>query len=185
MAETIKRLNVIGGGLAGSEAAWQAAERGIHVRLWEMRPKQQTPAHVTDKLAELVCSNSLGSDLPDRASGLLKNELRRMNSLIMACADEARIPAGGALAVGREKFSELVTERIEGHPNIEVCREEATSIPDEPTIIASGPLTSSRLADEIAALIGEDYLYFYDALAPIVRADTINMDICFRASRYG
>jgi len=185
MAETIKRLNVIGGGLAGSEAAWQAAERGIHVRLWEMRPKQQTPAHVTDKLAELVCSNSLGSDLPDRASGLLKNELRRMNSLIMACADEARIPAGGALAVGREKFSELVTESIEGHPNIEVCREEATSIPDEPTIIASGPLTSSRLADEIAALIGEDYLYFYDALAPIVRADTINMDICFRASRYG
>ncbi|HOA25312.1 MAG TPA: methylenetetrahydrofolate--tRNA-(uracil(54)-C(5))-methyltransferase (FADH(2)-oxidizing) TrmFO [Aggregatilineales bacterium] len=185
MAETIKRLNVIGGGLAGSEAAWQAAERGIHVRLWEMRPKQQTPAHVTDKLAELVCSNSLGSDLPARASGLLKNELRRMNSLIMACADEARIPAGGALAVGREKFSELVTERIEGHPNIEVCREEATSIPDEPTIIASGPLTSSRLADEIAALIGEDYLYFYDALAPIVRADTINMDICFRASRYG
>jgi len=185
MAETIKRLNVIGGGLAGSEAAWQAAERGIHVRLWEMRPKQQTPAHVTDKLAELVCSNALGSDLPDRASGLLKNELRRMNSLIMACADEARIPAGGALAVGREKFSELVTERIEGHPNIEVCREEATSIPDEPTIIASGPLTSSRLADEIAALIGEDYLYFYDALAPIVRADTINMDICFRASRYG
>ncbi|NLH08754.1 MAG: methylenetetrahydrofolate--tRNA-(uracil(54)-C(5))-methyltransferase (FADH(2)-oxidizing) TrmFO [Chloroflexi bacterium] len=185
MAETIKRLNVIGGGLAGSEAAWQAAERGIHVRLWEMRPKQQTPAHVTDKLAELVCSNSLGSDLPDRASGLLKNELRRMNSLIMACADEARIPAGGALAVGREKFSELVTERIEGHPNIEVCREEATSIPDEPTIIASGPLTSRRLADEIAALIGEDYLYFYDALAPIVRADTINMDICFRASRYG
>src|SRR5690606_25702632 len=185
MAETIKRLNVIGGGLAGSEAAWQAAERGIHVRLWEMRPKQQTPAHVTDKLAELVCSNSLGSDLPDRASGLLKNELRRMNSLIMACADEARIPAGGALAVGREKFSELVTERIEGHPNIEVCREEATSIPDEPTIIASGPLTSSRLADEMAALIGEDYLYFYDALAPVVRADTINMDICFRASRYG
>ncbi len=185
MAKAIKRLNVIGGGLAGSEAAWQAAERGIRVRLWEMRPKQETPAHVTDKLAELVCSNSLGSDLPDRASGLLKNELRRMNSLIMACADEARVPAGGALAVGREKFSELVTERIEGHPNIEVHREEATRIPEEPTIIASGPLTSSRLADEIAALIGEDYLYFYDALAPIVRADTINMDICFRASRYG
>lgn len=178
-------LNIIGGGLAGSEAAWQAAERGIKVVLWEMRPVSTTPAHLTDKLAELVCSNSLGSDLPDRASGLLKNELRRMNSLIMACADEARVPAGGALAVGRERFSELVTARIENHPSIELRRKEATSIPEGPTIIASGPLTSNKLAEAIGELVGEDTLYFYDALAPIVRVESLNMDICFRASRYG
>jgi len=178
-------LHVIGGGLAGTEAAWQAAERGIKVTLWEMRPVKQTPAHVTDKLAELVCSNSLGSDLPDRAGGVLKTELRRMNSLIMQCADESRVPAGGALAVGRETFGDLVTHRVENHPNITLRREEATTIPDEPTIIASGPLTSNALAETIGKLIGEDYLYFYDALSPIVTAESINMDIAFRYSRYG
>ncbi|MGF1504787.1 MAG: methylenetetrahydrofolate--tRNA-(uracil(54)-C(5))-methyltransferase (FADH(2)-oxidizing) TrmFO [Anaerolineae bacterium] len=177
-------LHVIGGGLAGSEAAWQAAERGLDVTLWEMRPQRETPAHITDKLAELVCSNSLGSDLPDRAGGVLKAELRRLNSLIMAAADETRVPAGGALAVGREAFSGAVTTRIENHPRITLRREEATIIPAEQTIIATGPLTSSALAGEIGALIGEEYLYFYDALSPIVYAESINMDIAFRASRY-
>lgn len=177
-------LHVVGGGLAGSEAAWQAAEQGVHVALWEMRPERMTPAHVTHNLAELVCSNSLGSDLPDRAAGILKRELRQMGSLIMTCADEARVPAGGALAVGRERFSELVTERIEQHPNIELFRGEVTQIPDEPAIIATGPLTSNALADDIGNLIGEDYLYFYDALAPIIRADSIDMTVAFRASRY-
>jgi methylenetetrahydrofolate--tRNA-(uracil-5-)-methyltransferase len=177
-------LNVVGGGLAGSEAAWQAAERGVEVVLWEMRPERTTPAHVTDKLAELVCSNSLGSNLPDRASGLLKEELRRMDSLIMACADEAQVPAGGALAVGRERFSELVTERITRHPRITLRRKEATHIPGGPTVIASGPLTSNALAEDIGRLVGEDYLYFYDALAPIVKAESIDMSVAFRASRY-
>lgn len=177
-------LHVVGGGLAGSEAAWQAAEQGVHVALWEMRPKRMTPAHVTHNLAELVCSNSLGSDLPDRAAGILKRELRQMGSLIMTCADEVRVPAGGALAVGRESFSELVTERIEQHPNIELFRGEVTQIPDEPAIIATGPLTSNALADDIGRLIGQDYLYFYDALAPIIRADSIDMTVAFRASRY-
>ncbi len=178
-------LNVIGAGLAGSEAAWQAAERGIDVTLWEMRPGRQTPAHVTDRFAELVCSNSLGSDLPDRAGGLLKAELRRLDSLILQCADEARVPGGGALAVGREAFSELVTSRLMAHPKITVRRDEATSIPDGPVIVATGPLTSPALAQAIAALVGLDYLYFYDALAPIVAAESIDMSIAFRASRYG
>ncbi|HEC23163.1 MAG TPA: FADH(2)-oxidizing methylenetetrahydrofolate--tRNA-(uracil(54)-C(5))-methyltransferase TrmFO [Chloroflexi bacterium] len=178
-------LNVVGGGLAGSEAAWQAAERGIEVILWEMRPHRMTPAHVSDRLAELVCSNSLGSDLPDRAGGLLKAELRRLGSLILACADEARVPAGGALAVGRERFAELVTQRIEAHPRITIRREEVTRVPEGPVIIATGPLTSSALAEDIGRLVGEAYLYFYDALAPIVTRDSINMEIAFRASRYG
>ncbi len=181
----VTTLNVIGGGLAGSEAAWQAAERDIPVVLWEMRPEKTTPAHLSDKLAELVCSNSLGSDLPDRAGGLLKAELRRLNSLIMHCADQTRIPAGGALAVGREAFAGLVTERIQSHPLITLRREEATSIPDGPTIISTGPLTSAALAGDIARLIGADYLYFYDALSPIVTYESIDMSIAFRASRYG
>ncbi len=181
----VTTLNVIGGGLAGSEAAWQAAERDIPVVLWEMRPEKTTPAHLSDKLAELVCSNSLGSDLPDRAGGLLKAELRRLNSLIMHCADQTRIPAGGALAVGREAFAGLVTERIQSHPLITLRREEATSIPDGPTIISTGPLTSAALAGDIARLIGSDYLYFYDALSPIVTYESIDMSIAFRASRYG
>ena len=132
-------LHVIGGGLAGTEAAWQAAERGIKTTLYEMRPKKTTPAHVSDRLAELVCSNSLGSNLPDRASGLLKNELRRLNSLLMDCAEQAAVPAGGALAVDREAFANAVEQAIENHPNITLIREEVKTIPDEPCIIASGP----------------------------------------------
>lgn len=179
-------LIVIGGGLAGSEAAWQAARRGLSVTLYEMRPVVNTPAHVTDKLAELVCSNSLGSDMPDRAPGLLKEELRRLGSLIISCADETKVPAGSALAVGREAFSKLVTERITAHERIELGREEIVAIPtDVPTIIATGPLTSSALAREIAALTGQAHLYFYDAMAPIVTAESINMDVAFRAARYG
>lgn len=178
-------LIIIGGGLAGTEAAWQAAQRGITVSLYEMRPVRQTPAHVSDRLAELVCSNSLGSDLPDRAPGLLKAEIRRLDSLIMQAADEAAVPAGGALAVDREKFAEAVTRRIEAHPLIELRREEVTLIPATPTIIATGPLTSDALAKEIAALSGAEYLYFYDAVSPIVEVDSVNRDIAFRASRYG
>jgi methylenetetrahydrofolate--tRNA-(uracil-5-)-methyltransferase len=178
-------LDVVGGGLAGTEAAWQAAQRGIHVTLWEMRPQQTTPAHVTDKLAELVCSNSLGSDLPDRAGGLLKAELRRLGSLILECAERTRVAAGGALAVGRHEFASLVTARIESHPHITVHREEVTSIPHGAAIIASGPLTSPRLAESLATLFGQEYLYFYDALAPIVTRESIAMDKAFMASRYG
>jgi methylenetetrahydrofolate--tRNA-(uracil-5-)-methyltransferase len=178
-------IHVVGGGLAGSEAAWQAAEHGVDVVLWEMRPQLSTPAHVTDKLAELVCSNSLGSDLPDRAGGLLKEELRRLNSLILACADRTRVPAGGALAVGRDAFADCVTRRIENHPRITLRREEVRRIPEGITVIASGPLTSSALAEDIGALVGEEYLYFYDALAPIVTRESIDMSIAFTASRYG
>jgi methylenetetrahydrofolate--tRNA-(uracil-5-)-methyltransferase len=178
-------LTIIGGGLAGTEAAWQAARCGIAVCLYEMRPVRQTPAHVSDRLAELVCSNSLGSDLPDRAPGLLKAEIRRLNSLIMRAADEASVPAGGALAVDRDRFAEIVTRRIEAHPLIELRREEVTHIPPGPTIIATGPLTSDALAQEIATLSGKEYLYFYDAVSPIVEVDSVNMQIAFRASRYG
>lgn len=179
------RLHVIGGGLAGTEAAWQAAQLGVETVLYEMRPQRQTPAHRTGNLAELVCSNSLGSALPDRASGLLKNELRRLNSLLMRCADRAAIPAGGALAVDREVFALAVENAIGQHPLITLKREEVTTLPDEPTIIATGPLTSESLAKEIEKLIGQEYLYFYDALAPLVNAETINMEVAFRASRYG
>lgn len=178
-------LIVVGGGLAGSEAAWQAAQRGLHVALYEMRPAMKTGAHVTNSLAELVCSNSLGSNLHDRASGLLKNELRRMDSLLMRVAEETALPAGGALAVDREGFAAEVTRLIEGHPNIELLREEMPEIPHGLTIIASGPLTSSKLSRAIAQLSGEQHLYFFDAISPIVSRDSINMDIAFRASRYG
>ncbi|MFQ6101430.1 MAG: FADH(2)-oxidizing methylenetetrahydrofolate--tRNA-(uracil(54)-C(5))-methyltransferase TrmFO [Anaerolineae bacterium] len=178
-------ITVIGGGLAGSEAAWQAAERGVGVLLYEMRPHRMTPAHVSDYLAELVCSNSLGSDLPDRAAGLLKAELRYLHSLVLVCADGARVPAGGALAVDRELFAAEVTRRIEAHPRIRVVRQEVTAIPEGPTVIATGPLTSDALAEAIAALTGQEHLYFYDALAPIVAADPIDMSVAFRASRYG
>ena len=178
-------VTVIGGGLAGSEAAWQLAQRGVRVTLFEMRPVRMTPAHQSDRLAELVCSNSLGSDLPDRAPGVLKRELRRLGSLLMACADRAVVPAGGALAVDREIFAELVTERLANHPLITIVREEVTRIPEGPCIIATGPLTAQPLAEELARLLGAEYLYFYDAVAPTVYADTINMEIAFRASRYG
>lgn len=176
-------LIVVGGGLAGCEAAWQAAHRNVNVTLFEMRPARMTPAHVSDRLAELVCSNSLGSDLPDRAAGILKRELRQVGSLIMHCADETAVPAGGALAVDRACFAEAVTQAITQHPRISLRREEVTTIPQLPAIIASGPLTSDALASDISRLTGEEHLYFYDAVAPIVAADSIDMTIAFRASR--
>jgi methylenetetrahydrofolate--tRNA-(uracil-5-)-methyltransferase len=177
-------LIVIGGGLAGSEAAWQAAQRGLNVRLYEMRPATPTGAHQTADLAELVCSNSLGSKLPDRASGLLKNELRRLGSMLLECAESAALPAGGALAVDREGFARLVTERIQNHPRIELLRQEIPEIPVTPVVVASGPLTSERLSRSIAALSGEEHLFFFDAISPIVAADSIDMGIAYRASRY-
>lgn len=177
-------LIVVGGGLAGSEAAWQAAQAGLHVALYELRPSMPTGAHVSEHLAELVCSNSLGSDLPDRAGGLLKNEIRRMGSLLMEVAQETALPAGGALAVDRDGFAAAVTQRIEAHPNITLIREEMPAVPDGLAIIASGPLTSSNLSQSIAELSGEQHLFFYDAISPIVSLDSIDMSIAFRASRY-
>ena len=181
----MKDLIIIGGGLAGSEAAWQAAERGVQVYLYEMRPFAATGAHLTSNLAELVCSNSLGSDLPDRASGVLKGELRRLGSMLLESAYKTAVPAGSALAVDREAFAQLITARISDHPKIDVVREEVTTLPDEPTIIASGPLTSPSLSNAIAALSGQEHLYFFDAIAPIVNVESIDLKIAFRASRYG
>ncbi len=178
-------LTIIGGGLAGTEAAWQAANREIPVKLYEMRPLKSTAAHESDQLAELVCSNSLGSNLADRASGMLKNEMRRLDSLILACADQTALPAGGALAVDREAFARLVTERISAHPLIENIREEVSEIPAGFVIVASGPLTSGKLSADISTKLGDENLYFYDALAPVVYSESINMQIAFRASRYG
>lgn len=177
-------ITIIGGGLAGSEAAWQAANRGVMVHLYEMRPQRPTAAHVTDRLAELVCSNSMGSTMPDRALGMLKNELLRMGSLIIHTAFKHALPAGAALAVSREEFAQEITEKIGGHPNIVVHREEQVAIPTGPAIIATGPLTSPALTEQIQALTGQQYLYFYDAMAPIVVADTIDMTVAFRQSRY-
>jgi len=182
--EILEALTVIGGGLAGSEAAWQAAQRGIKVKLYEMRPKIETGAHLGPHLAELVCSNSLGSDLADRAPGLLKNELRQLGSLLIDCASKTAVPAGGALAVDREKFARMVTTCIEEHPNIALVRKEITAIPDTPVIIASGPLTSPGLSEAIAELTGQDHLYFFDAISPIVTLESVNMEIAYRASRY-
>ena len=179
-----KNLVVIGGGLAGTEAAWQAAEAGVQVRLYEMRPEKTTPAHETDRLAELVCSNSLGSSQVNKAPGLLKAELRGLGSLILDCAEQAAVPAGSSLAVDRDVFAGLVTDRIEGHPGINVIREEITAVPTDPTIVASGPLTSEAMTQELERLSGEEYLYFYDAVSPIVHAGTINLNIAFRQSRY-
>jgi len=178
------KVSVIGGGLAGSEAAWQIANRGIEVVLYEMRPKVNTGAHLGDQLAELVCSNSLGSNLVDRAPGLLKEELRRLNSLVLACAQASAVPAGGSLAVDRELFARTVTQAIEGHAYIQLVREEVTEIPSGPVVVASGPLTSPRLAGSILALTGREHLYFYDAIAPIVDAESIDLTIAFRGSRY-
>ncbi len=178
-------LTIIGGGLAGSEAAWQAANLGVRVRLIEMRPVKNTPAHISGFLAELVCSNSLGADQVDRAPGLLKAELRGFRSLILTCAEASAVPAGKALAVDREIFARLVTESIEGHSLIEVVREEAKFISQGPCIIASGPLTSDALAGEIGALTGEDYLHFYDAVSPIVNHESVDMGHAFLGSRYG
>lgn len=179
-------INVIGGGLAGVEAAWQAARGGAKVRLYEMRPVTQTPAHRTDQLAEIVCSNSLKSDEKGSAPYLLKEELRRGGSLVMEVAEQTKVPAGAALAVDRGKFSELITQRIEQNPNIELVREEIKTIPSEGiSIIATGPLTSDALTLEIMKMTGDDQLYFYDAIAPIVAADSIDMSIAFKAARYG
>ncbi len=179
-------INVIGAGLAGSEAAWQAARRGLKVRLYEMKPNKRTAAHSLDTFAELVCSNSLRSDRLENAVGLLKEEMRRLDSIIMRCADAARIPAGGALAVDREGFSSAVTGILSSHPNISVYSEEVTEPPkDGVTIIATGPLTSDALSGYISSLTGRDSLYFYDAAAPIVTFESIDMTKAFRASRYG
>ena len=182
----MNEISVIGGGLAGVEAAWQAANAGARVRLFEMRPVKQTPAHRTDRLAEIVCSNSLKSDEPGTASYLLKEELRRAGSLVMEAATKTRVPAGAALAVDRERFAAYITKRIESHPHIQVVREEIVKIPaDTITIIATGPLTSDALTFEIMKLTGDDQLYFYDAIAPIIAADSIDQSVAFKAARYG
>ncbi|MBA3712111.1 MAG: methylenetetrahydrofolate--tRNA-(uracil(54)-C(5))-methyltransferase (FADH(2)-oxidizing) TrmFO [Pyrinomonadaceae bacterium] len=181
----MKEIIVIGGGFAGVEAAWQAAEAGARVSLYEMRPVKPTPAHRTDKLAEIVCSNSLKSDEPGTAPYLLKEELRRAGSLVMEAATATRVPAGAALAVDRHRFADIITERISRHPRITLVREEMTSVPEGAvTIIAAGPLCSDALAAEIMRLTGDTQLYFYDAIAPIVAADSINHDVVFRAARY-
>lgn len=179
-------VTVVGGGLSGCEAAWQIASRGVKVKLYEMRPVHPTPAHKTDHLAEVVCSNSLKSDQPFNASWLLKQELRSMGSLLMRIADSTRVPAGSALAVDRELFALQVTESISSHPNIELVREEMPQIPTEGiVIIASGPLTSGAMSESIRAFCGSEHLYFYDAISPIVDADTIDHTKAYRASRYG
>jgi len=177
-------VNIIGAGLAGSEAAWQLAIRGFKVNLFEMRPIVNSGAHKTEYFSELVCSNSLGSNLPDRAAGLLKNELRSLKSLLLTIADQVAIPAGRALAVDRERFSESITQILSCHPNITIIREEVTEIPYTPTIICSGPLTSPRLSDQIMKLTGLENLYFFDAIAPIVELESIDFTKAFRGSRY-
>ena len=178
-----QRAKVIGAGLAGSEAAWQLANRGIEVELYEMKPIRRSPAHHRDTFAELVCSNSLRSDRLQNGAGLMKEEMRRLGSLIMECADACRVPAGGALAVDREGFTGMVTDRIKAHPNITVIHDEITAIPDSPAIVATGPLTDGELYRAIEDFFGIS-LHFYDAAAPVVRADSLNMDKVFRASRY-
>ncbi|MFY4730913.1 methylenetetrahydrofolate--tRNA-(uracil(54)-C(5))-methyltransferase (FADH(2)-oxidizing) TrmFO [Nitrospira sp. BLG_2] len=176
---------IVGGGLAGSEAAWQAANRGAKVTLYEMRPKEMTKAHKTGGLAELVCSNSLGSADPLNAPGILKEEMRRLNSLVIAAAEQARVPAGSALAVDRDQFSSHITRALQGHPQIRILHEEAADIPiDCLCIIATGPLTSDKLSQAIRAVTQSRHLYFYDAISPIVDTESINMDVVFRASRY-
>jgi methylenetetrahydrofolate--tRNA-(uracil-5-)-methyltransferase len=182
----VKTISIIGAGLAGSEAAWQAAEAGLDVVLYEMRPGTMPPAHHTDQFAELVCSNSLRAAAVENAVGLLKEEMRRMNSLIMKAADSTRVPAGGALAVDRQAFSRYVTDVIRNHPRIRVVQEEITEIvQDKPLVIASGPLTSPALSAAIGRVTGREYLYFYDAAAPIVVGDSLDMNKVYRASRYG
>ncbi|MGA9228409.1 MAG: FADH(2)-oxidizing methylenetetrahydrofolate--tRNA-(uracil(54)-C(5))-methyltransferase TrmFO [Mesobacillus sp.] len=177
-------VNVVGAGLAGSEAAWQLAQRGIKVNLYEMRPVKQTPAHHTDKFAELVCSNSLRANTLTNAVGVLKEEMRMLNSVIIGAADACAVPAGGALAVDRHEFAAYVTDRVKQHPNVTVFNEEITQIPEGPTVIATGPLTSQALSEQLKALTGEEYLYFYDAAAPILEKDSIDMDKVYLKSRY-
>ena len=177
-------VKVIGAGLAGSEAAWQLAQRGIQVELYEMKPHKKSPAHHTDTFAELVCSNSLRGDKIENAVGLLKEELRRLDSLIIQCADATRVEAGGCLAVDRHGFSALVTEKIRNHPNITVIDEEVTAVPEGPVIIATGPLTSDAMSDAIGAYFGADYLHFFDAAAPLVTAESVDMTKAWWQSRY-
>jgi methylenetetrahydrofolate--tRNA-(uracil-5-)-methyltransferase len=182
-------VRIVGGGLAGCEAAWQAASRGVAVVLYEMRPARATAVHKTDRLAELVCSNSFRGDKLDNAVGLLKEEMRRLDSIVMRAAEVSRVPAGAALAVDRERFAETVTAALTGHPRITISREEVTAIPPsterDPVIIATGPLTSEALSRDLARVVGSDHLYFYDAISPIVLAETIDRSKVFRASRWG
>ncbi|RSK27018.1 FADH(2)-oxidizing methylenetetrahydrofolate--tRNA-(uracil(54)-C(5))-methyltransferase TrmFO [Bacillus sp. HMF5848] len=177
-------VNVIGAGLAGSEAAWQLAKRDIHVHLYEMRPVKQTPAHHTDKFAELVCSNSLRANTLTNAVGVLKEEMRRLDSVIIHAADSCAVPAGGALAVDRHEFAAYVTDKVKNHPNVTVHHEEVTDIPVGPTIIATGPLTSEDLSEKLKKLTGEEYLYFYDAAAPIIDKESIDLEKVYLKSRY-
>ena len=179
------KVKVIGAGLAGSEAAWQLANRGLQVELYEMKPHKMSPAHHTESFAELVCSNSFRGDRLENAVGLLKEELRRCGSLIMACAEQTRVEAGGCLAVDRAGFANLVTEKIRNHPNITVIHEEVTAVPEGPVIIATGPLPSDAMSDAIADYFGQaDYLHFFDAAAPLITAESINMDLAWWQSRY-
>ena len=180
----MEKAKVIGAGLAGSEAAWQLAQRGIHVELYEMKPHKKTPAHHSDTFAELVCSNSLRGDRLENAVGLLKEELRRLDSIIIQCADATRVEAGGCLAVDRYGFSQMVTDKIRNHPNITVIEEEVTEVPEGPVIIASGPLTSDALSDAIGRYFGADYLHFFDAAAPLVTVESIDMEEAWWQSRY-
>ena len=180
----MKKVNVIGAGLAGSEAAWQLASRGIYVDLYEMRPKKMTPAHKTEGFAELICSNSLRASAITNAIGLLKEEMRKMHSIIMEAADSNKVEAGGALAVDRDNFSNYVTSKVKNHPLINVITEEVTKIPDGPTIIAAGPLCSDALSNDIKDFFGEDYLYFFDSVAPIVSIDSVDLSKAYLKSRY-
>lgn len=180
----VATVNVIGAGLAGSEAAWQIANRGVKVRLYEMRPVKQTPAHHTENFAELVCTNSLRANQLTNGVGLLKEEMRQLNSVVMQAADKHNVPAGGALAVDRDSFSKAITAAVKNHPNVEVITEEVTSIPSGLTVVATGPLTSDLLAKEIVNFTGDDGLYFYDAAAPIVAKDSLDMDKVYLKSRY-
>lgn len=178
------KVKVVGAGLAGSEAAWQLAQRCVAVELYEMKPQKMTPAHHADTFAELVCSNSFRGDRLENAVGLLKEELRRLGSLILTCAEATRVEAGGCLAVDRQGFSQMVTEKIRSHPNITVVEEELTQVPEGPVIIATGPLTSDALSEAIGAYFGEDYLHFYDAAAPLVTAESVDMTKAWWQSRY-
>ena len=180
------RVRIIGGGLAGAEAAWQLARRGVAVELYEMRPERSTEAHAGNHLGELVCSNSLRSDLLSAPAGLLKAEMRRLDSVIVRCAEQHRVPAGSALAVDRDAFSAGLTEIVQGLPDVRIIREEVREIPDEGVVIvATGPLTSPALSRQLTVALGEEHLYFYDAISPIVTADSIDMELAFRAARYG
>ena len=180
----MSKVTVVGAGLAGCEAAWQLAQRGFSVDLLEMKPEKMSPAHKSEDFAELVCSNSLRGDRLENAVGLLKEELRRVGSLILACAEATRVEAGGCLAVDRQSFSKLVTEKIRSHPNVTVISGEITAIPAEPVIIATGPLTSEPLSQAIGAYFGADYLHFFDAAAPLVTAESVDMDLAWWQSRY-